>query len=382
MVPSRRIAVALLVLVVSLGGLSLRQASRAAAEALPSRLSDKVFWQVVSDFSEPNGYFRSDNFLSNEQAFQSVIPELQARLPQGGVYVGVGPEQNFTYLAALKPKLAFVLDIRRGNLVEHLLYKAFIEVSSDRADFLSRLFARPRPEGLNGTTSVDALFAAYRAALPSEDLFKRNLQAAKERLTKHHEFALSAADLSGLEYVYNAFFQGGPDLNYTFLSGQFGGGRFVNGYFPTYTDLMTETDGRGQQRSYLATEEKFRVVSALEKNNALVPLVGDFGGPKALRAVGRYLVDHGARVTAFYTSNVEMYLFQTDAWKRFYANVATLPVDSTSTFIRSISNRGYQFQRYSPGLRSSTRLSSIAGLVKAFQNGKVEGYYDVIAMSH
>src|SRR5438067_1119035 len=105
-----------LVCLATLGALSLRLVSRAAAEALPSRLADKAFWQMVTDFSEPNGYFRSDNFLSNELAFQRVIPELTATIPPGGVYLGVGPEQNFTYLTALKPKMAFIVDIRRGNL--------------------------------------------------------------------------------------------------------------------------------------------------------------------------------------------------------------------------------------------------------------------------
>ena len=77
------------------------------------------------------GSFQSENFLSNENAFQTVIPELKATLPAGGVYLGVGPEQNFTYIVALRPRLAFIIDIRRGNLIEHLLYKAFVEMSVD-----------------------------------------------------------------------------------------------------------------------------------------------------------------------------------------------------------------------------------------------------------
>src|SRR5207244_1247505 len=125
--------------------------------------------------SEPGGAYPSENFLSNERAFQRVIPELEARVPTGGVYVGVGPEQNFTYVAALRPKLAFVVDIRRGNLLEQLLYKALFETSSDRADFLSKLFARPRPDGLAAGAPVAALFAAYRAAAPSGELRGRTL---------------------------------------------------------------------------------------------------------------------------------------------------------------------------------------------------------------
>ena len=144
-------------------------------------------------------------------------------------------------------------------------------------------------------------------------------------------------DLDGLEHVYSAFYQAGPGLNYSFLNGGFG----RRGGFPTYADLMTETDGRGEQRGYLASEENFRTLKQLERNNAVVPIVGNFAGPKALRSVGRYLNEHHATVSAFYTSNVEMYLFQqADDWTNFFENVATLPVTGTSTFIRSVSNGG------------------------------------------
>ena len=120
----------------------------AAVDGLPACLSDTAFWKMMNEFSEPSGYFRSDNFLSNEHAFQEVIPRFKEAVPSGGVYVGVGPEQNFTYVVALRPKLAFVLDIRRQNLIEQLLYKALIELSADRAEFVSRLFSKKRPAGL------------------------------------------------------------------------------------------------------------------------------------------------------------------------------------------------------------------------------------------
>src|SRR5712671_5771131 len=246
----RRVVVALLAVLAVAGVLSFRQGSGPdtplLAESLPSRLSDEAFWHMVTDFSEPNGFFRSDNFLSNEVEYQWVIPALTSTLATGGVYVGVGPEQNFTYIVALRPKLAFIVDIRRGNLHEHLLYKAFIEMSADRADFLSRLFARKRPADLPPNADAQQLMAAYEHEAPSTELFDRNLQAAKDWLQKRHSFALSEEDLSGLEYIYKAFFDGGPDLNYSFPNGGF----FRGGNFPTYGDLMSETDGHGEHRSY------------------------------------------------------------------------------------------------------------------------------------
>src|SRR6186997_1494954 len=45
---------------------STSAASPVAAAALPQRLSDRDFWQLSTDLSEPNGSFRSDNLLSNE----------------------------------------------------------------------------------------------------------------------------------------------------------------------------------------------------------------------------------------------------------------------------------------------------------------------------
>src|SRR6478672_6759621 len=115
---------------------------------LPERLSDSEFWSLATEFSEPGGYFRSDNFVSNESAFQRVIPALKKQIQPSGVYLGVGPEQNFTYLTALAPKLAFIVDIRRQNMLLHLMYKAIFELSANRAEFLSKLFARPIPDNL------------------------------------------------------------------------------------------------------------------------------------------------------------------------------------------------------------------------------------------
>ena len=124
--------------VLALAGVALVIGLSAAAASLPARLGDQEFWRLVSDSSEPDGTFRSDNLLSNELGFQFVVPELARTTKAGRAYMGVGPEQNFTYIVATKPAMAFIVDIRRGNLDLHLLYKALFEMSVDRADFVSR----------------------------------------------------------------------------------------------------------------------------------------------------------------------------------------------------------------------------------------------------
>ncbi len=326
----------------------------AAPDHLPARLADQEFWALVTDLAEPSGSFRSDNLLSNESRLQLVIPDLIRTARRGGAYVGVGPEQNFTYIAALQPSMAFIVDIRRGNLQLHLMYKALFELSADRADFVSRLFSRKQPDELRTSSTPSDIFEAYANVDASGALYENNLKAIETQLVSRHGFALSSDDLQGIEYVYHAFYAFGPSINYSSTEGN-DANAGNGGYRPTYADLMVATDGTGNARSYLATEEAFAIVKSLQTKNLVVPVVGDFAGSKAVRAVGAYLKRKDATVSAFYLSNVEQYLRLERVWGSFCSNVARLPVDDASTFIRA--GRG---GRYSRGTALTAELSPIA----------------------
>ena len=161
----------------------------------------------------------------------------------------------------------------------------------------------------------------------------------------------------------NAFFEKGLDVTYVNPGSP-------NARQATLATLMTATDAGGQTRSFLATEENFRIVQNLQKRNLIVPLTGDFAGDKAIRSIGQYLRQFDAKVTVFYTSNVERYLFgsprsPSEAWKRFYANVATLPIDESSTFIRTGSSV------------EQSVLGSIPELLAAYSDGKIQKYADI-----
>jgi hypothetical protein len=304
-------------------------AVHASAARLPSRLTDADFWTLIDDLSETGGTFRSDNLLSNEARFQYVVADLVAGVKPGGVYIGVGPEQNFTYIAAVKPSIAFVVDIRRRNLDLHLLYKALFELSADRSEFVSRLFARKRPADLSRGATAAHVFDAYAAAAPSGELYERTLRDVRRQLMSKHGFALTAEDLRGIEHVYSAFYQYGPAIQYSSNEGA------GVAYQPTYADLMQATDTHGVARGYLASDEAFGYVKELEGRNLVVPVVGDFAGSKAIRAVGAFLRERDATVSVFYLSNVEQYLRLQRSWNIFCANVATLPLDTDSTFVRA-----------------------------------------------
>jgi len=356
--------------------------------AVPASLTSEQFWKLSVDMSEAAGFFRSENLVSNEHTYQYVIPALKKAVPQGGIYLGVAPDQNFTYMAAIRPRMAFILDIRRGNLLEHLMYKALFELSTDRADFVSRLFSKPRPAGLTEATTVYALFASYARVNTSEALYRRNLAAIKDHLIHARALPLSASDLQQLESIYFSFFWEGPALRYSSpppvsTAGAFrgggGGGRMT--FFPSYEDLIVQTDWDGTPRSYLATEDNFRFIKGLEQKNLIVPVVGNFAGPKALRSIGRYLRERLTPVSAFYVSNVEQYLYQDGIFDTFAKNVSVLPTDARSTFIRSVSSRfGYDGpMTWSDG--RATALYPIQQFVRDFELGLLPTYQDVNSRS-
>ena len=374
--------------------------TRATAQSVPARLADSTFWRMMREYSEPGGTFRSENFVSNETSLQWVIPELTRRIRPGGVYLGVAPDQNFTYITALQPSIAFIVDIRHQNAMQHLMYKALIETSATRSEFLARLFARAPLLGVDTTSSATQLFEALSRQPADSARYRENLRAIVDRLTRVHRFALSDSEHVSLGCVYGAFFTQGPELTYGYSSecrnpGQYGFGNSAGGMgrggfrMPTYQAMMTESDSAGVNWSYLGSEARFRSLKDMQERNLIVPLTGNFAGPTALRAVGRWVAAHGTRVTTFYVSNVEQYLFQQgDEAKRFYENVTTLPIDSTSTFIRSFSGGRFLsgdminvLKPQSPNGRSLQLFSPIGETLRAFTEGRLTSWIDVIQLS-
>jgi hypothetical protein len=312
---------------------------------------------------------------------------LEKSIPQGGVFIGVGPEQNFTYVVALRPSIAFIVDIRRQNMLQILIYKAVFELSENRADFLARLFSRKRPDGLGNRSTVSELFAAYGTIERDEAALASNLQGVKDFLMKKRNLALTDDDQTIIDRVYSAFAYYGTRITY---NTPYPPNPRAPGGMPDYEKIMTGADPSG--RNYLASEENYRFVRDLQTKNLVVPVVGDFGGPKTIRAIGQFARDNSAMVTAFYTSNVEQYLFAADSAtargrgganggaKSFYDNVATLPLNSSSTFIRS-NGLNQASPQGASGIYNSMLLSPMVEMLSALKEGRITTYAEVLANS-
>jgi hypothetical protein len=312
MIATRRLAVVLLCVCLAAG---CRRAPR------PS-LTDAEFWSLIQTLSEPPGTFDiSDNLVSNEPH----VAENARRLSVGGgVYVGVGPEQNFTYIASARPALAFIVDIRRENRSLHLFYKALFELSSDRADFVARLFSRPRPAGLDAGSSVKEIFDRFDNVPPSAEQLAWNTAAVRTWLLETRRLPLDDRELAWIDRIFAAFHAAGPAI-------QFWQARETQPA-PSYRRLMTMPDTSGFARSFLASEAAFRFVKDLQMRNLIVPVVGNFAGPTALRRVGDETRARGYAIEAFYGSNVGVYLTR-EQTRAFCRNLAALPAARDAVFI-------------------------------------------------
>lgn len=302
----------------------------------------------IAQLSETGGYFDTDNLISNERSYQRVIPELARRNIRGGVYVGVGPDQNFSYIAQVRPSIAFIIDVRRDNLLLHLLFKALFAQARTRLEYIALLFGRAAPADMerwkNAPVEQIARFVEQQPPRQPLDALRNRLDAA----VKSFGVPLSGADLTTIDRFHRRFVEAGFDLRFQST------GRAPQFYYPTYRDLLLETDGEGHQRNYLASEEAFQFVKALEASDRVVPVVGNLAGPSAMAAIARDISARHEQLSVFYASNVEFYLEREGTYERFTANLARLPRAPNGVIIRSIFGRGSG---------SLSELQSIAELV-------------------
>jgi hypothetical protein len=339
----------------------------------PARLSDSAFAALVARLSESGGYFDTDNLISNEDSYLHPVDALRRLGVSGGVYVGVGPDQNFSYIAAVRPKAAFIVDIRRDNLLEHLLFKALFALSRNRADYVSLLFGRAPPRDTTGWGARDAeLVLRYVDTVRTDSATTAYIAARVLAQVRRSAVPLSAADLATLARFHRAFIAQGTRLRFNTF------GRAPNPRYPDFRRLALETDRTGRPASFLARETDFAFVRELQERNLVVPVVGDFGGEKALAAVGRWIRDHGERVSVLYTSNVEQYLFRDGRFARFARTAAAFPRDGKSLIIRSCFVCRGGHPHAVAGYYSVQLVQRLEGFVSLLTAGQLSAYADIL----
>ncbi len=358
--------------------------AQAATAKQPESLAAAEFSRLSQTMSEEGGYFRSDNFTSNETAYLTVLDKLKQMGASGGAYIGVGPEQNFTYIAKIRPRIAFIMDIRCQAVLQHLVYKAVFHLTPDRVQFLALLLSRPLPKEKAPTPNAELseILVYFSQAQADEKAYSTNLATIRKTIQEEFLFPLSDNDQKGVEYIYRTFRSDGLQISYRSGGNNpgstlGGNGAGFGGGFPVLKDLITQTDLNGKQGNFLASNEDFEFVRGMHRKNLIIPVVGNFGGSKALAAIGEYLKKNGYTVTVYYTSNVEQYLFENDVFSAWANNVRKLPLTDKSLFIRSASGRNSHPARL-PGHRAATLLQLMPVFLKDFDEGVYKSHFDLV----
>jgi hypothetical protein len=327
--------------------------------AFPAR--DQALARVVADLSESDAGRAADNLITNEDSFARVADRL-VQLGPGNVYLGVGPDQNFTYLAHARPRLAFVLDFRRRNGLLHLTHKALFALARDRTSYLENLLAR-RPTGLPANPSADDLVAAFEG--PPMD--RGRLDATIAEVASYLR-PLGVVDES--EWPDLAMIQAklaGPGLNARFLALPM---------YPTAGQLLRSKDRQGRPAHFLASEDWYQVVRAAQVGDCLIPIIGDFAGPSTFARLADWLRRRDLAVSTFYASDVEFFLLRSGKFPAYAANLAKLPWAEGAVLIRTSTREIPHPERVS-GDSSTTILRPVGPFLEAARAGRIKTVEDL-----
>ncbi|MFN0110817.1 MAG: hypothetical protein ACKVZH_18310 [Blastocatellia bacterium] len=342
-------------------------------------LSLEQFASLSQKLSEPNGYFDTDNLISNETSYLHVMGKMRQMKINGGAFIGVGPDQSFSYIAQIRPSIAFMVDVRRDNLLQHLLFKALFASARNRVEFLCLFFGKPvppKPEDVKSweARSIQDIVVYVDKTAKDTKLFEAT-HAALQAKIKSYGLKLSDSELTTIKRMHMEFFTSGMDLKFTTH------GRGSRAYYPDYRDLTLEKDLTGKQCNYLASEDDFRFMKSLQDRNLVIPVTGNLAGTHALKSIAAYLNERGEKVSAFYTSNVEFYLSRGDDFDQFAKSVKLMPRAANSVIIRSYFNGtfGYAHPQSVSGYYSTQLLQTMDSFVKEFSAGGLQSYTDVIS---
>lgn len=333
----------------------------------------KGFAALSARLSETPGYFDSDNLISNETSYLHVINKLREIGVKGGVYVGVGPDQSYTYIAEIRPKMAIMIDIRRDCLLQHLLYKSLFEKARNRVEYLSLFFGKPFPKGGGWEQKGIKELVDYIDNTPTDTKLGEKTLTELKRDIQKFGLQLSDTDMRTIEQIYRAFLNAGLDIRYSSHH------RPPRSIYPTYRELLLERDLDGQMQNYFNSEDKFQFLKKLHDQDMIVPVTGDLSGPQALKTVGKYVEEMKEKVSAFYVSNVEFYLLRQGSYDKFIENVKSLPIDNRSVMIRSYFNYYAPKHPQAEGDHFSTQLlQRVSDLLKQCADGDCESYMDIV----
>lgn len=330
---------------------------RLADVVFPAR--DRSFAQVVAELSEPESGPPADNLISNEDS----VFRLGDRLaPAGGVYLGVGPDQNLTLIAQTRPKLAFVIDFRRRNALVHLVHKALMTLAPSRVEYLTRLLART-PRDLPDDPTASDLVSAFAQAPFDHARLEAETRAVADTLRPLG--IVAETEWTALATIHAKL--AGPGLNARFLALPM---------YPTFGGMIASRDRLNQPSHLLARESWYQTIRAMHQGDRIIPITGNFTSPTTLPKLANWLRTRQLAVSVFYLSDVEFFLVRTGHYPTFATHLARLPWAEAAILIRT-STREIPHPDRLPNASSTTIVRPAARFLEALKTNPTPSLDDL-----
>jgi hypothetical protein len=343
-------------------GRSRREFLAAAAVALtPPRAT--TFARTIAELSGPETGPPADNLVSNEDSYPRVAGELNRLAPERTVYLGVGPDQNFSLIAAARPASAFILDHRRRNVRLHLLHKGLMTLAEDRAGYLSTLTARAPSRTIGNDAPVAQLVEAFR----STAFDRARLDEAVGDVARVLKPVGVLADDEWPDLATIQARLAGPGVEARFLALRM---------YPTLARQVETTSRDGGPGHFLASEASYRLVRDLELRDRVIPIVGDFAGAESLTRLGGWLRREGQRIGVVYVSDVEFFLLRAGRFAAYIEGLARLPIAEGAVIVRT-STREIDHPERVAGDSSTTIVRSLGRFLEAAKAGRIRAVDDL-----
>lgn len=332
------------------------------------------FVGLLKDLSlKPTGPESVDNLMTNEDSIASVMDQAASEVPQGTVYLGVGPDQNFSLIAATKPHMALIIDYRKKNQLLHFFHLALIHLSNDRTTYLEKFWARdsqPQPElTLKTPDPSDSQLSSFVKSPFKPDMLK-TLQNDVITFLSAWEM-LTTDDFDNIRRIQARLAGPGPKARFLALK-----------MYPEIQSLIQAKTRSGKPGHWLASDDHYQTVRNLVTRYQLLPIVGDWAEKpgtnvkSTFRQLSAWLISKRLQVGCIYISDVEFFLMRGSHFSKYIANLSRLPLHHEARVVRT-STREIMHNERLPGQSSTTIVRPLADMIHDYHAGKIGKWDDL-----
>ncbi|RLT14098.1 MAG: hypothetical protein DWI24_03455 [Planctomycetota bacterium] len=335
---------------------------------LAGQESSNTFGARIQALDGPaTGPASADNLMTNEDSIASVVDQIAKEVPPRQVYLGVGPDQNYTLMAHARPENCYVIDFRKKNQLLHLFHKALVEISTSRIQYLENFWAREISEEIRKKGQTMDFIESFKnqSVDPQKlDLIKQQVKSVCSGWN-----LLNKSELDEISTLQSRLAGQGPDARFLALK-----------MYPTIGSLITMKSRAGQPAHWLAQENYYSVLRTMQLENRILPINGDWSDEKGFARIVKRIEQDRQKVGLIYLSDVEFFLIRQGLFGKYVKNLMKLPLHADARIIRT-STKEIGHPERAIGLSSTTIVRPLRKFLEQASHGMIKRWEDLFEIT-